>query len=264
MDSTMLGAVAGDIIGSRFEGHPSPPCDFELFHPDCRFTDDTVCALAVADALLGGLDFAGSLRTFVRRHPGRGYGGMFLQWAFTEGAPAYGSWGNGAPMRVPAVGWLAKKEDDLIELAKAQASVSHNHPDAIAAAQAVALAIFLARHGMPRDSIRRNLMERFGYDLTPERVLVGGHFDVSAAGTVKSALAAALESEDWESGVRAVICLGGDTDTLACITGAVAEAIHGIPAEVADAARSYLTEDLMAVLTGFELATGRSLAARTT
>ena len=225
----MLGAVAGDIIGSRFEGHPSPPLDFELFHQDCRFTDDTVCALAVADALLGDLDFARSLKSFVCRHPERGYGGMFRQWAFTEGAPAYGSWGNGAPMRVAAVGWLAKNQDDVLELAKAQASVSHDHPDAIAAAQAVALAIFLARRGMSRETLRRNLTERFGYDLTPERVLVRGRFDISAAGRVKPALATALECEDWESAIRAVIYLGGDTDTLACITGAIAESIHGIP-----------------------------------
>jgi ADP-ribosylglycohydrolase len=155
-------------------------------------------------------------------------------------------------MRVAAVGWLAKNEDDVLELAKAQASISHDHPDAIAAAQAVALAIFFARRGIPRDSLRRNMMERFGYDLTPKRVLVGGQFDISAAGTVKPALAAALESEEWESAVRAVIYLGGDTDTLACITGAIAEAVHGIPAELADAARSHLTDDLLAVLTRFE------------
>ena len=118
-------------------------------------------------------------------------------------------------MRVAAVGWLAKNQDDVLELAKAQASVSHDHPDAIAAAQAVALAIFLARRGMSRETLRRNLTERFGYDLTPERVLVRGRFDISAAGTVKPALATALECEDWESAIRAVIYLGGDTDTRA-------------------------------------------------
>lgn len=259
----MLGAVAGDIIGSRFEGHPSPPSDFELFHPDCRFTDDTVCALAVADASLRDRDFARSLREFIRRHPDRGYGGMFRQWALTEGAQAYGSWGNGAPMRVAAIGWLGKDEDDVLEWAAAQASVSHDHPNAIAAAQAVALAIHLARRGIPRHALRRDLMKRYGYDLAAKRVLVRGRFDISATGTVKPALASALESEDWESAVRTVICLGGDTDTLACIAGAVAEAIHGIPLEVADATRSRLTDDLLDVLTRFELAAEHpSVAAR--
>src|SRR5271165_1870433 len=124
---------------------PDPPRDFPLFHPACCFTDDSVCTLAVADALLGERDFAASLRAFVRRHPARGYGGMFLDWALTDDSLAYGSWGNEASMRVAAVGWLARDEAEALELAAAQAAVSHDHPDAIAAAQAVALAILLAR-----------------------------------------------------------------------------------------------------------------------
>ncbi len=250
----MLGAIAGDIIGSRFEGRGGPARDFALFHPDCRFTDDSVCTLAVADALLGGRDFANRLRAFVRRHPWRGYGAMFLDWALADGAPAYGSWGNGAPMRVAAVGWLARNEAEALELAAAQARVSHDHPDAVAAAQAVALAILLARSGLPRADLRHRLGEDFGYDLTPERALRPRGFDVSAAGTVPPALAAALLANDWEGAVRTVVCLGGDTDTLACITGAVAEAIHGLPRDIAAAARSHLTEDLRAVLLRFETA----------
>jgi ADP-ribosyl-[dinitrogen reductase] hydrolase len=173
----MLGSIAGDIIGSRFERRAGPPRDFALFHPACRFTDDTVCGLAVADALLGRRDFAASLRDFVRRHPRRGYGGMFLDWALSDDAPAYGSWGNGAPMRVAAVGWLARDEAEARDLAAAQAAVSHDHPDAIAAAQAVALAIFMARCGMSRADLRQRLIDRFGYDLTPERALSADGFD---------------------------------------------------------------------------------------
>lgn len=248
----MLGAVAGDIIGSRFEGQPGPPRDFALFHPGCRFTDDTVCTLAVADALLGGLDFADTLRAFVRRHPSRGYGGMFLQWALTDDAPAYGSWGNGAPMRVAAVGWLVGDEAEALARAAAQAAVSHDHPDAVAAAQAVALAILLARQGLPRAALRRRVAADFGYDLAPERALAGGGFDISAAGTVPPALTAALEAEGWEAAVRSAVRLGGDTDTLACITGAVAEAVHGLPAAIAETARRYLTDDLRDVLARFE------------
>jgi ADP-ribosyl-[dinitrogen reductase] hydrolase len=120
----VLGAIAGDIIGSRFEGHQGPPPDFELFHPHCRFTDDTVCGLAVADAIMRKAGFACTLRAFVRRHPDAGYGGMFIDWAFSDDAPAYGSWGNGAPMRVAADGWLASTEAEALDLAAAQAAVS--------------------------------------------------------------------------------------------------------------------------------------------
>jgi ADP-ribosylglycohydrolase len=250
----MLGAIAGDIIGSRFEGRAGPPHDFALFHPACRFTDDSVCTLAVADALLGERDFAGSLRAFVRRHPRRGYGKMFLDWASSNDAPAFDSWGNGAPMRTAAIGWLAKDESEGLELAAAQAAVSHNHPDAIAAAQAVVLAILLARSGLSRVAIRQRIAEEFGYDLAPERALARGGFDISAAGTVPPALTAALEANSWEEAVRTAVCLGGDTDTLACIAGAVAEAIHGLPGDIAKKARGYLTDDLRAVLERFEVA----------
>lgn len=254
----MLGAIAGDIVGSRFEGHAGPPRDFTLFHPACRFTDDTVCTLAVADALLGGRDFAATLRDFVRRHPERGYGGLFLEWAFADDAPAYGSWGNGAPMRVAAVGWLARDEAEALELAAAQAAVSHDHLDAVAAAQAIALAIFLIRQGVAPAIVRERIIDRFDYDLRPGIALARGGFDVSAAGTVPPALAAALGADDWEGAVRTVVSLGGDTDTLACIAGAVAEAIHGLPGDVAEAARGRLTADLLAVLERFEAATGRA------
>lgn len=252
----MLGAIAGDIVGSRFEGRDPPKRDFALFHPQCRFTDDSVCTLAVADALMGDRDFAGSLRAFTQRHPDRGYGGMFLAWAFTNDAPAYGSWGNGAPMRAAAVGWLARDEIEARDLAAAQASVTHNHPAAIAGAQAVALAILLARSGVPRAELRQRMITDFGYDLAPERALVGGGFDVSAAGTVPPALTAALETDSWEAAVRTAVCLGGDTDTLACIAGSVAEAIHGLPADIAAAVPGYLTPDLRDVVTRFTAAVG--------
>jgi ADP-ribosylglycohydrolase len=247
----MIGAIAGDIIGSRFEGHRAPPAGFELFHRDCRFTDDTVCTIAVADAIMREADIATTLRAFVRRHPDAGYGGMFLRWAFADDAPAYGSWGNGAPMRVAAVGWLAANVSEADAVAATQAEVSHNHPHAVTAAQAVARVILALREGRSVPELRTWIGETWGYDLRPEVALVGGGFDVSAAGTVPPALAAAFESADWEDAVRTAICLGGDTDTLACIAGAVAEAIHGVPEEIAARAREHLTEDLSHVLDRF-------------
>lgn len=192
----MIGAIAGDIIGSRFEGHPAPPPGFELFHRDCRFTDDTVCTVAVADAILREADFAVTLRAFVRRHPKAGYGGMFLRWAFTDAAPAYGSWGNGAPMRVAAVGWLARDADEAEALAAAQSKVSHDHADAVKAAQAVAGSILMLRQGHTVPAVRAWIQETCGYDLRPEVAMTSGGFDVSAAGTVPPALAAAFEATD--------------------------------------------------------------------
>ena len=248
----MIGAIAGDIIGSRFEGHPAPPADFELFHSACRFTDDTVCSLAVAQALMDNADFADTLRTFVRRYPDAGYGGMFIDWAMRDDAPAYGSWGNGAPMRVAAVGWLAQSAERADELAAAQAAISHDHPSAVQAAQAVARAIFTLRGGTPADAVREETSAAFGYDLRAETALSRDGFDVSAAGTVPPALSAAFAARDWEEAVRTVIGLGGDTDTLACICGAVAEAIHGVPGDIADAARNRLTDDLQQVFDRFQ------------
>ncbi len=212
--------------------HPADPqAGFELFHDDCRFTDDTVCTLAITEALMTGQDFAPTLRAFVRRYPQAGYGEMFRRWAFAEDAPAYGSWGNGAPMRVAAVGWWTTTEAEALELAAAQAAVSHDHPDAVAAAQAVALALAILwlRHGEAPATVRDRLSARFSYDLRPESALRQGGVDVSAAGTVPPALTAAFDVTDWEDAVRSAVCLGGDTDTLACITGAVADAIHGPP-----------------------------------
>jgi ADP-ribosylglycohydrolase len=255
----MLGAIAGDIVGSRFEGAPAPAYGFDLFHPDCRFTDDTVCTLAVAAARLDGADYATTLRRFVRRHPERGYGAMFRRWALTDGAPAYGSWGNGAPMRTAAVGWLAADAAEARREAAAQAAVSHDHPAAVAAAQATALAVHFARMTVPTARIAAQLEGEFGYDLAPRTALTTG-FDISAKGTVQPALAAALHAEDWETAVRTAVSLGGDTDTLACIAGGVAEVIHGLPPAVAAAARNHLSDDLAAVLDRFTAALARATA----
>lgn len=258
----MLGAIAGDVVGSRFEGGAAPPPGFDLRHPDARFTDDTVCTLAIAAARLDGTPYATSLRTFVRRHPHRGYGALFRRWAFTDDAPAYGSWGNGAPMRTAALGWLAATAAEARREAVAQAAVTHDHPDAVAAAEATSWAIFLARHGTPASRIAAELEGAFGYGLEPGVALAGDGFDVSARGTVQPALAAALHAEDWETAVRTVVGLGGDTDTLACIAGGVAEAIHGVPEAIAAAARAQLTADLRAVLARFEAVVGDRAAGR--
>ena len=254
----MLGAIAGDIVGSRFEGSLNPPKEFDLFDGLCRFTDDTVCTIAIADALMSGGDFAATLRAFVRKHPFSGYGASFRQWALSDNDPPYGSWANGAPMRSSPVGWLAQSEAELLQLAADQASVSHNHPDAIRASQAVALAIFQLRHGMTPALVRERMESRFDYDLTAEKAFKPGTFDITAKGTAQSALVAALEAPNWEAAVRTAIGLGGDTDTLACIACAIAEAAHDVPERAADAAKAHLTPDLIAVLERFQTVVSRT------
>ena len=249
----MLGAIAGDIIGSIYEAAPIKTTDFPLFGRGLSFTDDTVCTVAIADALLSGGDFAQYLRAYVDRYPGRGYGGMFVRWAQTQGMPAYGSWGNGAAMRVSAIAWLASDEAAALATAARTAAVSHDHPDAIACAQAAALAAWLARHGAAPEAIRREIAQRFGYDLgqSVEQIRAWYAFDTSCKGTVPPALVCALEATGYEDAIRNAISLGGDSDTLACIAGGIAEALHGLPAEVAEQARSYLDEGLLSVVDRF-------------
>lgn len=249
----MLGAIAGDIIGSIYEAKPIKIKEFSLFGRGVTFTDDTVCTVAIADALLQGGDFAELLRHYVRRYPGRGYGGMFLRWALTPGMPAYGSWGNGAAMRVSPIGLWATDEAELLELAAHSAAVSHDHPDAIAGAQAVAFAIRLAHAGTGPAGIRSMIQDRFGYPLreTVGQIRTWYRFDISCKGTVPPAIVCALEADGYEDAVRNAISLGGDSDTLACITGGIAEALYGLPEDIALEARVHLDAHLQGVVDRF-------------
>ena len=250
----MLGAIAGDVVGSIYEARPIKRMDFPLLAPGCRFTDDTVCTVAIADALLDGSeDFASYLRRWGRRYPDAGYGGMFARWLEDDRMGPYGSYGNGAPMRVAAVGWLAGSEAETLRLAAASAAVSHDHPDALAAAQAVALAIRRARDGAKAGDLRDEIAGRFGYDLgrSLDQIRPGYAFDISAAGTVPPALIAAFEAEDVEGAVRRAVSLGGDAGTLACIAGAVAEARHGLAPDLARAVRARLDAPLLEVVDRF-------------
>lgn len=250
----MLGAIAGDIIGSIYEAAPIKTKDFLLFGPGTTFTDDSVCTVAIAEAVLDGRAFAASLRSWVQRHPRRGYGGMFMKWANDPSMGAYGSWGNGAAMRISAIARLAADEDEALALAAGSAAVSHDHPDAITGAEAVVLAMWLALHGEKRDAIRSTIEQRYGYDLGRplDAIRPGYGFDISCRGTVPPALIAALAANDYEDAVRGAISLGGDSDTLACITGGLAEVLYGLPDRVAAEARRRLTPDLLAVVERFE------------
>ena len=248
----MIGAVAGDIIGSRFEGSRAKTPDFELFHHSCRFTDDTVCTLAVASALLSDGDFARHLRQFGRIYPNAGYGGLFRKWLQSDDAPPYGSWGNGAPMRVASVGWFAKALDEVDLLAERQSAVSHDHPDAIAASRAIARSIFLLRRGETVTSVSAMLTKEFSYDLSWSAMIQRPQFDITAKGTAQTALTIALGATDFEGAIREAGLLGGDTDTLACIVGSISEAVHGVPAEIVQQTKQRLPGDLLTIIEHFD------------
>lgn len=225
----MIGAIAGDVIGSVHEGGLPQPKDFPLFTPASRFTDDTVLTVAVASAITSGRDYASSLRLWARRYPDAGYGGWFRKWLTEEDPQPYNSYGNGSAMRVSAIGWAFDDLDAVLFQAARSAEVTHNHPEGIKGAQAVAAAVFLARTGRSKAQIRAFLSDHFGYDCssTLDAARSRASFDVTCQGTVPPAAVAFLESADFEDAVRNAVSLGGDADTLGCIAGAMAEPFYG-------------------------------------
>ena len=225
----MLGAIAGDIIGSVHEFERTKTTSFQLFVADSTFTDDTVLAVAVAECLLDGGDYVDAFHRYFDWYPDAGYGGRFHYWAAARERQPYNSWGNGSAMRVPAVGFAFDAMDDVLAEAERSAMVTHNHPEGVKGAQATAAAVFLARQGESKRAIKDAIERMFSYDLgtTVDRLRPTYHFDESCQKTVPAALVAFLDSTDYEDAVRKSISLGGDADTLACITGAVAEAHYG-------------------------------------
>jgi ADP-ribosylglycohydrolase len=257
----MLGAIAGDIIGSVHEFLGTKTKDFPLFVEGSRFTDDSVLTVAVADCLLTGAGHGGTgtcyvdkFHEYANRYPNRCYGGRFWDWVNSGSREPYNSWGNGSAMRVSPVGWAFDDLDAVLLEAKRSAEVTHDHPEGIRGAQATAAAILLARHGEPRERIRTAIQERFGYDLSGTVNSIRPHysFNETCQGTVPQAIIAFLDSTDYEDAVRLAISLGGDADTLACITGGIAEAFYGgVPTEIGEQALAILDPHLRATVSGF-------------
>lgn len=251
----MLGAIAGDVIGSVYERANVKTKAFPLFAAGSRFTDDTVLTVALAHVLLTGEPVERVLRDFHARYPEAGFGPTFLAWVrAAPGTPAPRSASNGAAMRISPVGWAARTLDEVLATAAAFTVVTHHHPEAVAGAQATAAAVFLARQGASKDEIRRQVETRFGYDLSvPLDVLRPGYaFDLSCAGTVPPAIRAFLEGTDFEDTLRNAVSIGGDSDTLACIAGAIAEAFHGgVPDHIAGPVWQALDAPLRATVTRF-------------
>jgi ADP-ribosylglycohydrolase len=262
----MYGALLGDMIGAPYEFSPIKTKDFPLFSKASRFTDDSVMTVAVADVLIdAGVGaspedvkkrLVASMKTWGRRYPDGGYGGRFLGWLMGDNEEPYNSFGNGSAMRVSPAGWLYGTLDETRAYAGLTAEVTHNHPEGIKGAEAVATAIYLARTGCSKAEIKDQITALFGYDLSNScsAIRPGYRFDETCQGSVPEALIAFLDSTDTEDAIRNAVSLGGDADTQGCIAGSIAEAYFGVPDNLIAACRSRLPGDMLAVVDRFEKA----------
>ena len=247
----MLGALAGDIIGSPYEFGGMKRRDFKLFKEDCRFTDDSVMTLAVAKWLIEDKKHTiekliDCMQELGRNYPDAGYGGHFYSWLFDREPQPYYSWGNGAGMRVSPVGLYARTLDEALTLAAVTASVSHNHPEGVKGAQAISTCVFLCKQGFSKKEIMKYVENSFGYNLhrTIAEIRPNYSFDVSCQGSVPEAIIAFLEGNSFEEVIRLAISLGGDSDTIGCMAGAIAACMYPIPEEIAKRCDSILSDDL--------------------
>lgn len=243
----MIGAIAGDIIGSIYEWNNIKTKEFPLFSPGCFFTDDTVLTVALADSILSGTPYAKNLKIFYKFYPNAGYGRSFHKWAQSNQYKPYNSWGNGAAMRISPVGYAFDDINTVLKKAEEFTVVTHSHPEGIKGAQAVAAAIFLARFGKGKDEIKHYIESRFGYDISRhvDEIRPKYTYDTSCQGTVPQAICSFLDSTDFEDAIRNAISLGGDSDTLACITGSIAQSFYGsVPPAIKQKVYSILDERL--------------------
>lgn len=261
----MYGAILGDIIGSPYEfDRGDKTKNFPLFSEYSDYTDDTVMTLAVAEAFYDAINveddewrkkrLISGMQKFGRRHPDAGYGSKFRRWLKDRNPKAFGSYGNGSAMRASAIGWLYDDFDTILKMAKLSAEVTHNHPEGIKGAQATAAAIFLARTGYTKEEIKEYTQTLFDYDLSRscDAIRPTYHHDESCQRTVPEAIIAFLESTGFEDAIRNAVSLGGDCDTLTCITGSIAEAFYGVPEYLKQECRKRLPRDMKEVLMRFD------------
>jgi len=245
----MLGAIVGDVIGSPYEHQNVKWMDFRLFDRGAQCTDDSVLTVATADALMNGRDYRAAYQDYFRRFPNADYGGNFVVWANRRESKPYNSWGNGSGMRSGPVGWAFETLSDVLDEAERTAIVTHDHPDGILGAQVVAACVFLARTEHSRERIRQFVHDGAGYrlDRLLDQIRPTYEFDASCKGTVPVAVQAFLESTDFESAIRLAVSAGGDSDTIACISGAIAHAFYGgIPKHLLEPVLEiYMSPDLV-------------------
>ena len=260
----MYGALLGDMIGAPYEfDRGSKTKDFPLFSAESQWTDDSVMTIAVAEALMKARDagdkkvkqqLVRSLQTWGRRYPDAGYGARFIYWIFAEDPAPYGSYGNGSAMRVSSAGWLYDSLEETRKYARLSAIVSHDHPEGIKGAEAIASAIFLARTGHTKEEIKDYIIREFGYDLsrTCDEIRPTYFHIETCQKTVPEALTAFLEGKDFEDVIRTAVSLGGDCDTLTCIAGSIAEAFYGVPDAMKEECRKRLEPEMLTVLNKFD------------
>ena len=250
----MIGAITGDIVGSVYEWDNIKTKQFPLFSDRCFFTDDSILTIALADTIITGTPYAENLKTFYGWHPDGGYGGSFHRWAQSSRSEPYNSYGNGAAMRISPVGYAYDDLETVLAKAREHTAVTHNHPEGIKGGQSVAAAVFLARLGQSKDEIREHIETHFGYDLSRhvDEIRPSYDFDVSSQGTVPQAIRAFLDSTDFEDAIRTAISLGGDSDTLACIAGGIAQASYGgVPLPIQTKVYSILDDRLASITRAF-------------
>jgi ADP-ribosylglycohydrolase len=251
----ILGAIAGDIFGSIYEFNNLNISDFNLFNDNCKITDDTVLTIAIADSLLNNSDFKSTLISYGRKYSSFNYGPGFLNWLYSEEQNPYNSYGNGSAMRVSAIGALFNDIKTVLLNAKKSAEITHNHPEGIKGAQAIAAAIYLAKSGKNKNEIKDFISSEFNYDLnfTLDKIRSIYKFDLTCQGTVPQSIVAFLESESYENAIKLAISIGGDSDTIACMTGGIASAYYNeIPSEILEFVLNRLPLQFKEILEKFE------------
>jgi len=251
----MIGAIIGDIVGSRFEFNNNLSTDFQLFAKDCSFTDDTVCTVAVADALLKDISFGQSLRHWCLKYstPKGGYGGSFAAWLHSPNPMPYYSFGNGSAMRVSPCAWWSDSISEVYINAYNSAICTHNHPEGIKGALAITECIYHSRFISSKEDLKETITRLYGYnlDMTCDSIRKTNTFNETCQVTVPQAIVAFLESTDFESAIRLAVSIGGDSDTIAAITGSIAEAFYGVPEHFKSAVLGYLPDEFIQVLFNF-------------
>ena len=255
MTKGIIGAIIGDIVGSRFEWNNYKDTDFELFTDACEFTDDTVMTVAVADWLVSAGSLPHIMSDWAYKYPTRGYGIKFFNWLFMdkEHRP-YNSFGNGSGMRVSPVGFYAQSLEETLELANISAVISHNHPEGIKGAQAIASAVYMARTGCSKKDIRNYIEQTFDYNLqrSCDDIRPTYKFNMTCQNSCPEAIIAFMDSWDYESAIRLAVSLGGDSDTIACMTGGIAAAYYGVPDNLIEQTRRYLPDEMLEVINKFD------------